>query len=89
MNCPFRLQSIISTRRGPDVKMVMEDALEDPKSSIKLTNICGFSSENKIFPCHNLQRRDGKVLIDDCYAIKTLNSFGKSLCTSIFQRVMV
>jgi hypothetical protein len=59
------------------VKMVMEDALEDPKSSIKLTTICGFSSENKIFPCHNLQRRDGKVLVDACSAMKTLNSFGQ------------
>jgi hypothetical protein len=69
--------------------MVMEDALEDPNSSIKLTNICGFSSENKIFPCHNLQRSDGKVLVDACFAIKTLNSFGKSLCIVVFQRDMV
>ena len=44
MNCPFRLQRIISTRRGLDVEMVMEDALEDPKSNIKLTPICGFRS---------------------------------------------
>jgi hypothetical protein len=69
--------------------MVMEDALEDPKSSIKPTSICGFASENKIFPYHNLQRRDGKVLVDACSAMKTLNSFGKSLCISIFQRDMV
>jgi hypothetical protein len=69
--------------------MVMEDALEDPKSSIKATIICGFASENKIFPCQNLQRRDGKVLVDSCSAMKTLNSFGKSLCIAIFQRAML
>jgi hypothetical protein len=67
----------------------MEDALEDPKSNIKPTTICGFSSENEIFPCHNLQRRDGKVLVDACSTMKTLNSFGKSLCIAIFQRAML
>jgi hypothetical protein len=69
--------------------MVMEDALEYPKSSIKLTTICGFASKNKIFPCHNLQRRDGKVPVDACSVMKTMNSFGKSLCIAIFQRAMV
>jgi len=68
---------------------MMEDALEDPKSSIKETTIYGFSSENKIFPCHNLQRRVGKVLVDAFSAMKTLNSFGKSICISIFQRAML
>jgi hypothetical protein len=42
VNCPFRLQTTISTKRGLDVEMVMEYALEDPNYSIKLIAISGF-----------------------------------------------
>jgi hypothetical protein len=89
VNCPFRLQRIISTRRGPDVEMVMEDALEDPKSNIKLTTICGFPQRIKSFPVIICKEGDGKVLVDACSTMKTLNSSHKSLCTAIFQRAMV
>jgi hypothetical protein len=80
---------MISTRRGPDVEMVMEDALEDPKSSIKLPAICVFPQRIKSFPIIIYKEGDGKVLIDACSAMKTMNSSHKSLCTSIFQRSMV
>jgi hypothetical protein len=51
------IQLSIFTRRGRDVEMVMEDALENPKSRIKLTHICGFRS---MTPAHLVfQNRTG------------------------------
>ena len=71
------------------MEIVMKDALEDPKSNIKLIAICGLPQRIKSCPVIICKEGDGKFLVDACSAMKTLNSSHIYLCIAIFQRAMV
>jgi len=73
VNYPFKLQRIISKTRGQDVKMGMEDATEDPKSSVKLTPICGLPWRIKY--CHVIICKEGDERVPENVspAMKTQN----------------